>query len=260
VRLPEAGARAWLDDPALHAGLAVFETVLLVDGRPLDLARHLGRMREGAGRLGIELPDARAIEASIETACRERAAGRAWLKLLATRGGRWLVFTGALQRPEHDGEVAAIVLPFERDARDPLVSIKSTCRASQQLGLELARRHGAGEALWRNTHGRLTEGCASNLFVVRHGIVHTPALREGVLPGIVRECAIAAARTLGVPLHEGRVRRERLARAQEAFLTGSIAGVRPLVRVDGKPVASGEPGPLTRRLAREVERMRLEGW
>jgi branched-subunit amino acid aminotransferase/4-amino-4-deoxychorismate lyase len=56
------------------------------------------------------------------------------------------------------------------------------------------------------------------------------------------------------------VRRERLARAQEAFLTGSIAGVRPLVRVDGKPVASGEPGPLTRRLAREVERMRLEGW
>lgn len=260
MRLPDAGPRAWLDDPALHAGLAVFETLQIAEGRPLDLARHLERLRDGASRLGIPLPDARAVEASIEAACRERPGRRAWLKLLATLGGRWLVFTGTLQLGEQDREVAAIVLPFERDARDPLVTIKSTCRAGQHLGLELARRRGADEALWRNTHGRLTEGCTSNLFVVRHGIVHTPAGGEGVLPGIVRACAIEACRAIGIQVHEGRVRRERLARAHEAFLTSSLGGVRPLVRVDGKPVGRGEAGPLTLRIAREVERMRLAGW
>ena len=258
MRLPEPGPRAWLDDPALHAGLAVFETLRLVDGRPLDLPRHLARLHDGASRLGIPLPDARAIEASIEAARRERSCGLAWLKLLATRGGRWLVFSGPLQRG--DPTAAAIVLPWRRDPRDPLVSIKSTCRAGQQLGLELARGHGADEALWLNTHGRLTEGCAANLFVVCHGIVHTPALGEGVLPGVVRACTIAACRALGTQVHEGRVRRERLGRAHEAFLTSSLGGVRPLVRVDGKPVARGEAGPLTLRLAREVERMRNEGW
>jgi branched-subunit amino acid aminotransferase/4-amino-4-deoxychorismate lyase len=70
---------------------------------------------------------------------------------------------------------------------------------------------------------------------------------------------LSVARRLRWHVHEGRVRLERLEHASEAFLTSSVAGVRPLVRFRGRPVGAGRPGPLTRRIAVEVARLRIEG-
>ena len=104
--------------------------------------------------------------------------------------------------------------------------------------------------------GHLAEGCASNLFIVRRRALYTASACEGILPGVVRDLVLAAARAAGLLVHEGRVRVVRLQRADEAFLTSSLRAVRPLVRYAGRPIGNGEPGPITAMLGRAVARSR----
>src|SRR4029079_9509531 len=98
----------------------------------------------------------------------------------------------------------------------------------------------------------------ANVFVVGRGKIFTPSERDGILPGITRDLTIRAARALGLHIHEGKVRLERLERAQEAFLTSSVRGIRPVVRFGGKPVGRGAPRPVTAALAPEVEQDRRQ--
>ena len=125
-----------------------------------------------------------------------------------------------------------------------------------ELFEEEAERRGADEGIWRNTRGHLAEGCASNLFVVRRRALYTPGEGEGILPGVVRDLVLAAAREAGLLVHEGRVRVVRLERADEAFLSSSLRAVRPLVRFEGRPVGNGAPGPISELLADAVQRSR----
>lgn len=270
MRLPDPQASGWLDgvrvqlaevgisvsDPAFHVGLGVFETIALRAGRLLEPSAHLDRLAAGAQRLGIALPARERIEAVAAEAARAEPASCAWLKVLATRGGRWLVVSGAMDPADEGRVVSAVVLPWRRNPADPLSGVKTMSYAQNELGLEEARRRGADEGLWLNTRGHLAEGCTSNVFVVVAGRLFTPDLRQGLLAGVVRGIALDAARAMGVDTHETRVRPKRLARAREAFLTSSLCGVRPLVRIDGRAVGDGEPGPLTLRIACEVRRLR----
>jgi len=271
VRIPDATGRVWvdgtsvsadhatvtIDHPGLQAGLGLFETLALRRGRVVDLLPHLERMQSGAALLDIELPQRQRLLETVEQAAAQAAETPfAWLKIMAFRGGSWLVFTGCMKAGEEGREVSAIVLPWRRDPRDPLVTVKSTCYAGHRLGLELARRRDADEGLWLNSRGHLTEGCTSNLFVVRQRRVFTPSLHEGILPGVVRALAIEASRELGIPVHETRVRLKRLRAADEAFLTSSLSALRPLVSVDGRAVGRGAPGPVTRRIAARLQSMR----
>jgi len=255
-RVPTGRAVIAIDDPGLQVGLGLFETLAVRDGRVIDLEPHLGRMQSGADVVGIELPSRERLLATVEEAARSAPVPSAWLKILALRSGKWLVLTGSMDAEEEGRAASAIVLPWRRDPRGPLVGVKSTCYASNQLGLELAHRHGADEGLWLNSRGHLAEGCTSNLFVVRHRRVFTPAQQEGILPGVVRALTIRACRELGIPVHETRVRLKRLHQANEAFLTSSLSALRPLVRLDGRPVGDGGPGPISRAIASRLRSLR----
>lgn len=258
-RVTVSEARLPIDDPAVQAGLGLFETIALREGRLLELDLHLDRMLAGAVRLGLEVPRRDALRADALEAAGAGAPECGWLKIVLTGGGRSFVFRGTMDAGEEGRSVSAVLLPWRRNAKDPLDGLKTLNYAGNLVGLDLARRRGADEGLWVNTRGHLAEGCTSNVFVVRGGKLFTPGLREGILPGVVRGLAIAAARRLGCPVHEGRLRLPRLARANEAFLTSSLRGVRPLVRFEGGPVGKGCPGPWTRRIAAEVARARLGG-
>jgi len=270
MRLPQPDVVGWLDgrpmrvaemsvaltDPALHVGLSVFETLAVRRGRPLELAEHLDRLGRSAARLRVTLPPRDALAYTVCEAAAAESTGCGWLKILATRGGRWAVVTGPMALDEEGRPVSAILLPWRRDPADPLAGVKCASYAHHELGLEEARRRGADEGLWRNSHGHLTEGSSSNLFVVVRRTISTPALREGVLAGVVRDLAIRAGRELGFDMHESRVRVRRLASAHEAFVTSSLCGVRPLVRFDGRPIGDGTPGRVTRAVAEAVAQLR----
>lgn len=243
-----------LGDPALQAGLGLFETLRVAGGRVLRVEAHLARLERGAARLAIGAPPPALLSEWIARTAARIASGEGWVKLILSGAGRVVVYGGPLESDPSGGrepaEVRAVLLPWRRSLADPLAGIKSLAgRAANELGLVLAARRGAEEGLWRNSRGHLTEACSANLFVVRRGKLYTAAEGEGLLPGIVRAEVLRLAAETGWTVHTGKLRLWRLREAEEAFLTSSVRGVRPLVAVDGRRLGSGHPGPLTRWLA-----------
>jgi len=256
-RQETAGAAvASIGDAGLQAGVGAFETLARHAGRPVEMRAHLDRLADGAASLGLALPAREALSAAIERAAGEAPDRPGWIKIVVTGAGRWFVWSGDVAAERLGSPVSAIVLPWRRSPSDPLLRLKTLSRAGLELGLELARRQGAGEGLWLNTRGLLTEGCQSNVFAVHGSRLFTPAPREGLLDGTVRRAVLRAASDFGVPVHEGKVRPRRLAGAREAFLTSSVLGLRPLVALDGRPIGDGQPGRLTARLASRVAEIR----
>ena len=90
------------------------------------------------------------------------------------------------------------------------------------------------------------EGPGFNVFVVKDGGVLTPS--RGILEGITRKTAIELAAELGIPLETRPVPADEVRAADEVFLTSTAGGVIPITTVDGRPVGTGEPGPVTLRL------------
>ncbi len=94
----------------------------------------------------------------------------------------------------------------------------------------------------------VTEATSANLFLVERGALVTPPREAGILPGVTRALVIALARRTGLRVREERVSAARLRRAREIFLTASTIEVLPVVRLDGRAVGGGRPGPVTQRL------------
>jgi len=248
--------RLEIDDPTVLAGLGLFETLAVHNGRPLELELHLARLRGGANRLRMACPGTGSLREMLLGATGELAFEGGWLKLILTARGRFICFGGPLERAHENPEASAVLLPWRRNHRDPLTGLKTLNYAPNLLGMAAARERGADEGIWLNTRGHLAEGCSTNLFVVHGRKLYTPGEGEGILPGIVRALVLRASRKLGIPTHEGKLRLRRMQQAREAFLTSSLQGVRPLVRFQGRPVGPGRPGPITLRIDSELRRMR----
>jgi branched-chain amino acid aminotransferase len=271
LRSPQKSAPAWvdgelttvanvqlgIDDPTVLAGLGLFETFSVQERRVLDLELHLKRLTVGRGRLGLTAPGTERMREYILTAAQRLAFPAGWIKLILTAGGSCIVFGSVLSDEPQPETASAVLLPWQRNLIDPLTGLKTLNYAANLLGLEEARKRGADEGLWLNTRGHLAEGCWSNVFVVCGRKLFTPGVREGILPGILRGLVLDVARKSGVAVHEGKVRLRRLEQAREAFLTSSLAGVRPLVRYNGRPIGRASPGPMTLQLRSEVRRVRL---
>lgn len=141
--------------------------------------------------------------------------------------------------------VSAIALD---DARWARCDIKSVSLLPNVIAREMARRAGAAEALLFGADGALREGAASNVFVLREGRLSTPPLDPRLLPGVTRGVVMTLARerasALGIDVVEAPVSRSDVAAAEEIWLTSSTKELVPVVRLDGRPVGRGVPGPV----------------
>ena len=118
----------------------------------------------------------------------------------------------------------------------------------QILCLREAERAGCNDAIQVNTQGHLACATSTNVFMVKSGVVVTPDERCGILPGITRGRLIQA-----WEVEERAISMEELRGADEAFLTNSLIGVRPLIEIDGRPIGTGRPGPTADQAARLLE-------
>lgn len=139
----------------------------------------------------------------------------------------------------------AVTVPDRRWAR---VDIKTVSLLGNVLAQQAAVDAGVDDAILIRD-GVALEGAHSNLFAVFGDTLVTHPLSNVILPGITRGYVLELARELGVPLEERPIQLEELGRADEAFFTGTTTEVKPCVEVDGRPVGSGRPGPLTTRLS-----------
>ncbi len=144
-------------------------------------------------------------------------------------------------------ETGACVI-LQPDIRWDRCDIKSTNLLGNVMAMQTAKEAGCHEALLYLPDGSLTEGTHSSLFGVKNGVLVTAPAGPGILPGVTRRILFRLASKFDVPVQERMLNRSELPEVAELFLSGTGSEVLPVVRVDGKPVGSGAPGPVTRRL------------
>ena len=116
--------------------------------------------------------------------------------------------------------------------------------SSQLISME-AKRLGFAEGIGLSTDGSVSEGAGENLFLIRNGIIYTPAVDNSILQGITRDTCIQLAKAHGFEVREQSVPRELLYLADEIFLTGTAAEVTPVRSVDRITIGAGKRGPIT---------------
>lgn len=118
---------------------------------------------------------------------------------------------------------------------------------SQFIAMEAAD-HGYAEGIALDVNGYVSEGSGENVFLVRHGRLHTPPLASSILDGITRQCVITLASELSLEVSQQPIPRELLYMADELFFCGTAAEITPVCSVDGIVVGDGQRGPITSRL------------
>jgi branched-chain amino acid aminotransferase len=262
-------------DRSFLLGDGLFETMRARRGRVFRLDRHLARLRRGAEQLHISLPAAPdALAAAVHDALRANSLQEAALRLTISRGVgvpglAWdgteapviviaaRPFSGYPERWYQHG-ASAIISTFIKNERSPLCGFKTTSFVEHVAARAEAAGRGADEALLLNTRGYLVEGSNTNLFAVIEGCLHTPDLRSGCIPGITREAVLELAREAGLVVFEAPLMPAALPGADEAFLTNSLLDVAPLVRVEGRLIGGGAPGPITQMLADRYRNLAAE--
>ncbi len=119
--------------------------------------------------------------------------------------------------------------------------------SSQLISME-AKRLGFAEGIGLGVDGSVSEGAGENLFLVRDGVIYTPALANSILQGITRDTVVTLAREHGYEVREHAIPRELLYLADEIFLTGTAAEITPVRSVDRITIGAGKRGPITEAL------------
>lgn len=261
-----ADARIPVTDHGFLYGDGVFEGMRVTRRRIFRLDDHLRRFAASARAIGLALPGGLAAMQAIlfETL---RAAGRddAYVRMIASRGDgalgvdptscpspRLICIVDQLRiyPPEKlESGIDLITSSWRRpppDVLDPRV--KSLNYLNNVLAKLEARQRGADEALLLTQEGRVAEASVANVFALREGTLLTPPGIDGALEGITRRTVLELALSAGVPAREQSLGRLDFFAADEAFLTGSGAGIVPIRSLDGREIGSGRPGPLTQRL------------
>ena len=262
--LPQREAAVNIEDRGYQFADGVYEVVHLYDGRLIDEDRHLGRLERSLRELRLRPPMDRAAlrQVLLELARRNRLRdGLLYMQITRGVARRDHAFpskqvppsvVATIRRiPPYPDDVegwtaAAITHPDERWAR---CDIKTVALTPNVLARQAAREQGALEAILVDRNGMVTEGAATSFWLVdRAGVLRTRHLDHGILPGCTRDALLALMAENGIEFAERAFTRNELADAREAFITAATTFVKPIVRIDGRPVGDGAVGPVTRLL------------
>ncbi len=252
-----------LDRPALRArdravlhGEAVYESIRVVDRRPLFLSEHLERLAGSARALALASPWSEELARAALGRLAGPGRGAALARLVLTAGERSepptaLAWIEPLDAP-------AVTPPWRLVCHDERVvpylpHVKHTSRLAHARAHARAREAEADDALLVHRDGWVLEGTSSNVFFFEADTLHTPELGCGILAGITRDLALALAPGCGFKTVEGRYPPAVVAAAHECFLTFTSAGIQPVAALDGKSLPAPVPGPRTARLAAAYE-------
>lgn len=246
--LDSARARLPANTSAALHGRGVFTTLAVYAGRPFLWREHWTRLVEHAARAGVDLANVEEerVSASLSRllAANEVERGRARITLMARAvRGLWktasadglstdvLITTGAAA-PFSEQGLALTVSPYRTNTLSPLAGIKSVNFLEQILAWEEARARDFDEAVRLNERGEIVSATLANLFWVKEGTLHTPALSTGALTGTTRARLLDLAEEMAVPFVEGVYDLADLGGADEIFITSAVLGVRLVTSFD----------------------------
>ncbi len=263
---PKEEAKVSVFDHGLLYGDGVFEGIRAYGGRVFRLKEHVARLYSGAKTIMLDIPLSQ--EEMIAAVCesfRVNGLSDGYCRLVVTRGIGDLGLDPrkcpvptviiiadqiTLYPPEYyDNGLNVITCATRRvspQALDP--ALKPLNYLNNIMAKIETTQAGVPEGIMLSSEGYVSECTGDNLFLVEKGELVTPPLYIGNLAGITRQAIIDVAREQGIAVHEDLFRMHRVYNADEVFLTGTAAEVVPVVKVDGRSIGDGRPGPLTGKL------------
>jgi branched-chain amino acid aminotransferase len=256
-------------DHGLLYGDGVFEGIRIYGGRVFKLDEHITRLFASAKAilLDIPMPPERMRETVLEVV-RLNKKNDGYIRVVVTRGRGDLGLDPAkCAKPTviiivddialypaqmYERGIAVVTASSRRLAVDGLdPRIKSLNYLNNILAKIEAKQAGCLEAVLLNPQGYVSECTADNIFIIKEGVLYTPATIEGALDGITRETVLELAAGLSIACRVCALSRYDLYTADECFLTGSGAELMPVVSVDGRRIGRGTPGEFTLKLLAE---------
>jgi len=264
--LDEGSAKISVFDHGLLYGDGIFEGIRAYNGRVFRLREHIDRLFCSAKAilLTIPMPHADLMAAVVET-CRVNQIRDGYIRLVVTRGIGTLGLnpnrcknpsviviadTIQLYPPElYLKGMEIVTVPTVRNLHSALnPAVKSLNYLNNILAKIEANNAGCEEAIMLNAEGFVAECTGDNVFMVRGNELLTPPLSAGALYGITRGVVMSLAVEFGLKVGEPNLTRYDLFNADECFLTGTGAEIVPVVKLDGRVIGTGKPGPITERL------------
>jgi len=268
---PHRDAAVHIEDRGYQFADGVYEVCEVAKGRLVDERRHMERLQRSLDELRIRLPmTLPALSVVLHETIRRNRVTHGIVYLQITRGVARrdhafpaadtppaLVVTAKNLDPSRNERIAAegMAVVTVPENRWPRVDIKSVSLLPNVLAKQAARDQGAREAWFVDGDGYVTEGSSSNAWIVTKDrkLVTRPA-DHAILRGISRTVLLDAIRAQGLVLDERAFTVDEAMAAQEAFVTSASQIVLPVVRIDGRPLGTGMPGPIATALRREFHR------
>ena len=267
----EKNARVSVLDHGLLYGDGVFEGIRAYNGRVFKLSEHIDRLYCSAKAILLAIPmTPREMTEAVLAACRRNRVQDGYVRLVVTRGVGSLglnpnhcknptviIIAGKIQlypAELYQRGLNIITVPTARNLHSALnPAIKSLNYLNNILAKIEALNGGCEEAIMLNAGGFVAECTGDNLFIVKGGQLFTPPVSAGALHGITRGVVLELARENGMAASEPNLTRYDLFNADECFLTGTGAEIIAAVKIDGRVIGNGKPGPVTGRLVAQYQ-------
>ncbi|UJW73680.1 D-amino-acid transaminase [Rhizobium sp. SL42] len=258
-------AAVHIEDRGYQFADGVYEVCEIRHGMIVDLTRHLDRLDRSLGELRMKSPmSRRALTQIIREVARRNRVKNGLFYLQVTRGVSRrdhvfpsadttpsLVITAKITDPgiiaaKNEKGLKAITLPDNRWDR---VDIKTVGLLPNVMARQAAKEAGAQEAIYVDARGMVTEGAATNVWMVdANGVLVTRPAEHGILRGITRTGLMDVTARLGIKVAEREFSREELLSAREVFITAATSICFPIVEIDGQTIGNGHPGSVSDKI------------
>ena len=264
--VPEEEAKVSVFDHGFLYGDGVFEGIRAYNGHVFELDAHLDRLYASAGHIMLEIPMSREelAEATVETV-RRNGLRDGYIRLVVSRGPGDLgldprkcpkptvvIIAADIQlysQEVYEHGIELITVSTRKNLPQALnPAVKSLNYLNSILAKVETTRAGVEDGIMLNQQGFVAECTGVNIFVVKDGDITTPPTSAGILHGVTRKVVMGLAADAGMSVRESLFTQFDVYNADECFLTGTAAEIVGVVKVDGRTIGDGTPGPITRQL------------
>jgi len=262
----EKNAKISVFDHGLLYGDGIFEGIRAYNGRVFKLKEHIDRLFYSAKAILLTIPLSHdGISQAVIDTCRRNKIRDGYIRLVVTRGvgglclnpnkckrSSVIVIADKIQLypvEYYERGLDIVTVPTTRNLHSALnPAIKSLNYLNNIMAKIEANNSGCEEAIMLNAEGYVSECTGDNIFIIKGNQLFTPPLSAGALYGITRAVVMELARESGLAVSEPNLTRYDVFNADECFLTGTGAELIPVVKIDGRVVGPGKPGPITKSL------------
>lgn len=221
----------------LNYGYGVFETIKIINNRPIFLKEHMTRLMNSAEKLGIGKIERDRLIDNINKVINDLNPKAIKINILKGEGENYneLIMSRPFNYSEKDYKngYKLCTANSRRNEYSPIVYHKTNNYLQNIIEFKEARKNGYDECLFQNTQGFIAEGAISNIFFIQNKTIYTPSIDCGILNGIIRDKVLELANQSGLECIETKIKPDHISNFQSGFICNSLMNIMPLKSIDG---------------------------